>query len=348
MVKPYKVAIIILNWNGWQDTIECLKSINEVVYENIEVVVIDNGSNDESVNQIAQWCRENKIYYHQIDLKNGNIEIDYPVPQESALALKKKGIQKVILGKLNQNMGFCRGNNIGIQIAIASEAEVFLILNNDTVVTPHFLSPLVQLLLKNKEIGIVSPKIYYYERPREIWYVGGELRLYPGQVYLHRGQMDEGNFRGIFETAWCSGCAMLIRREVIEKVGMFDEAYFIWSEEVDLSLRARNAGYRLAVNANTSILHKEYRSLGRRSPGTIYYSTRNRLLLAWRYWGLLRFSIFLAIFLAVRVARTIQFVLKGDYYLVLATWEAVLDFLTGRYGQWRRHNEVYKLWRKQK
>lgn len=125
------VAIIILNWNGWKDTIECLKSLNNLNYKNYEVIVVDNGSTDNSVEKIKEYI-ENK-------------------PKFKLIANEK-------------NLGFAGGNNIGIRYALNNEFEYILLLNNDTVVDENFLKPMVELLESSDDIGFVGPKTYFYDK----------------------------------------------------------------------------------------------------------------------------------------------------------------------------------------
>jgi len=239
-------------------------------------------------------------------------------------------------------MGFTGGNNVGIRWAISKGAEYLLILNNDTILSPDVITNLLRCLEETPEAGIASPKIYYADDKAMIWYFGGQITAYPGQVYPYRGHIDRGQFLGRFDTQWCSGCAMLVRRKVFDEVGLFDDVYFIWSEEVDFSLRARSKGYRLIVDGSAVVWHKEYRSLGRASPGAIYYATRNRLILARRFWGNGKFLLFLLIFMCVRVVRTAQWLLQLKWPLIIATWAAVYDFWKGKFGKWDRHDKVYR------
>ena len=239
-----KVAIIILNWNGGQTTVDCLNSLNTVTYPNYETILIDNGSNDGSLETI---CQE--------------------FPALNVIAMEK-------------NLGYVGGNNAGIHLAITQQADFVLLLNNDTVVTPDFLDILVDTMESSIDIGAVGPTIYYFDRPDVIWSAGGAIDWARGKTrMLNLGNNDYGQLpsapRGV---DFISGCALLVRTTVIQKVGLLDPQFFAYYEETEWCVRIHRAGYRILHIPRSRIWHKISLEDREASPAVQYYMTRNRLL----------------------------------------------------------------------
>jgi len=187
-----KVAIIILNWNGADLTYECLVSLKKLNYKNIVIILVDNGSTPGSLD---------------------NIERDF---------------SDVRLIKNQTNLGFTGGNNIGIQAALELDADYLLLLNNDTEVAPDFLDILVAFMESDPLIGVVGPMIYYYDDPDRIWSAGGAVNTNNGySVSIGEGDIDRGQY-STQQVDYVSGCALLIRRSVVEQVGLLDERMFAY------------------------------------------------------------------------------------------------------------------------
>lgn len=297
-----KVAIIILNWNGKKDTLECLSSIESLSKDNSELltIVVDNASVDNSKEAI------------------------------------KNEFKEVTLLENKENSGFAKGNNIGFNHALKENADYILILNNDTLLEKNSLKYLLASMEEDKTIGMISPKIYFApgfefhqerysqeERGKIIWYAGGKID-WNNMLCSHRGvdDVDKGQYDTKGETDFISGCCFLISKEVLEKVGTFDEKYFMYWEDVDLCLRVRKAGWKLIYEPKSIVWHKNARSSGR--PGTEvnnYYLTRNRLLFG------MRFAAFRTKFALCKEALQL---LKRD---LPGERRAILDFLLGRFGK---------------
>ncbi len=224
MPKHPEVSIIILNWNGLEDTIECLGSLKKITYPNYEVIVVDNGS------------KEN-----------------------DAQVLEEKFGDYVHLIRNDRNYGYTGGNNIGIRYALDnSSPDYLLILNNDTVVAPDFLGQMVAVAESDASIGIVGPKVYYYDFPNRIQSVGVMTSLRTGQSrVIGKKQIDTGQFDIQREVDYVSGCCLLIKKELIQKVGLFDERYFCYCEESDYCIRAERAGYKTVYVPLAKIWHKK-------------------------------------------------------------------------------------------
>ncbi len=155
------------------------------------------------------------------------------------------------------NLRFAGGNNVGIEHVLPDNPDYVLLLNNDTVVDPGFLSELVKFAEEDRHIGIVGPKIYYYYDERRIWYAGGRVNFWEGWTsHIGIREKDHGQYDSPMEVDYVTGCCMLVRREVIERVGKLDEGYFIYGEDADWCLRASRAGYRLFYVPSSMIWHK--------------------------------------------------------------------------------------------
>jgi len=334
-----KVAIIILNWNGWPDTIECLESISKVNYPNLDVIVLDNASSDGSPQKIIDWCRQTGVLCEESFQRYPYVRIE-PLSQ---IDYERKGIRRLRLIRLSSNIGFCAGNNIGMTQAAANGSEYFLILNNDTIVSPDSLEAMITAAQQENNVGLVGCIICYADEPNTIWFSGGVFDKWLESSRRLNGQ-DITNvvFEEVFDTHWVSGCAMLIPRRVYEEIGGFDEDFFIWSEEWDYSLRVKEAGYRLIVSGHSIINHKVGHSLGVMQPLSYYYGTRNRLLLKRKHLPLSRKLSFLLFFLFSRIPRFILFALQGRWDLIQCGCAAIRDYFVGRTGKWAAHDEWFE------
>lgn len=236
--------IVMLNWNQAGLTLACLDSLAEVTYPNFRIVLVDNGSTDGSVPRIRARYPELHI------IENG------------------------------ENLGFSPANNLGIEHALAKGAEYVLLLNNDTVVAPDFLEPLIETAESSPDVGVVSPKIYYLDEPQRIWYGGGYIDWKTGlTAHLRVGQVDSDEpDQAIQEVSFVSGCAMCVKRAVLETVGLMDGRFFLYYEDTDWCARINHAGFRCLYVPHSKIWHKVSASTGAASPQTAYYIARNEVL----------------------------------------------------------------------
>ena len=223
MVDSPKVSIIILNWNGLKDTIECLESLKKITYPNYEVVVVDNGSAGDDVKILREKFGN---YIHIIEN--------------------------------DKNYGYTGGNNIGMRFCLAnSQPDYLLILNNDIVGDPGFLTELIKVAQAEPSIVIVGPKVYYYDFPNRIQSAGCRINMWSGQVSLiGTKQIDDGQYNELREVDYVHGCCLLIKRDVISRIGLFDESYFCYWDETDYCTRAREAGYKLVYVPEAKVWHK--------------------------------------------------------------------------------------------
>jgi len=236
-----------LNWNGKEDTIDCLKSLKNITYPNYEVIVIDNASTDGSVEEFQEL----------VDIK-------------------------LIVNK--ENLGYSKGNNVGIQYAINNKADYVLILNNDTVVDPHFLSELVKIANSNEKIGILGPKTYYVDPSNMIYYAGGKINWYTGQPkHIGQKKVDKGQYDQISNVDFIAGSCMLIKKEVIEQIGLLPNDYFLLWEDIDYSVKANRNGFELVYVPDSKIWHKESASIKTIKHRRLFFSARNRLIFHKKY-----------------------------------------------------------------
>lgn len=235
------VSIIVLNWNGKSDTLECLDSLRRDLYPNKKILVVDNGSTDDSVARI------------------------------------KESFPEIEIIETGENLGFTGGNNVGIEHCLSSCDYVYL-LNNDTVSEPEALSELVEAAQSAPEFGVLTPLIFYYDRPDEPWFCGSSLRLDKG-IAVHDNSQIPQISDGTTELLWASGCALLVRADLMKQLKGFDSRYFLNWEDVDLSLRARALGSRIGIVPSARIQHKVSRSFQGISHVGLYYYVRNNLLL---------------------------------------------------------------------
>lgn len=243
---PPKVFIIILNWNAWPDTLECLASLKNNDYPNYQVVIVDNGSKERP----SAPGPEVKMIYNQT------------------------------------NLGFSKGNNVGIRYALEQGADYILLLNDDTIVDKSFLTKLVEAGESNKEFGLIGPKIYFYDQKNRIWSAGGKVNwLYNKGEMRGFNEIDEGQHDSpaIQETEYLTACSVLAKRQVIEKIGLLSEDYFLYYEDTDWSLRARRAGFKCVFVPGAKIWHKGSKSSVEGSVSYIYYHVRNGLIFAQKF-----------------------------------------------------------------
>jgi len=261
-----RVAIIILNWNGWRDTLECLESVYKIDYPNYDVVVVDNGSTDNSIEKIKEYCSGNimvKSKFFKYDPTNKPIKI-FEICEDDAVKGKfnKKLYEKYdinrrsILIKNRKNYGFTGGNNIAIKFAIkVLDPDYILLLNNDTAVNKNFLIELIKVAELDDRIGILQSKILKKDNPNIIDSAGIFIKLgrhiTRGSDEIDRGQYDD---KPIIDAA--SGTACLFKCEMLKDVGLFEEDFFAYHEDTELSLRARKYGWIIKFVSNSVVFHK--------------------------------------------------------------------------------------------
>lgn len=222
------IAIIVLNWNGRDLTLDCLRSLEAVSTPNLRILVVDNASTD-----------------------------------GSADAVRARYGTRVTVMENAANIGFAAGNNAGIRRALADGADFVLLLNNDTVVAPDFVDRLLHPFVSMPQLGVTAPKIYYAEPKNQIWFAGGEISLWRG-VARHVGirETDHGQYDVERDIDYATGCAFLARSSVFEKIGGLDPGYRAYFEDADFCVRARHAGFRIRYIPTSHVWHRISSSTG--------------------------------------------------------------------------------------
>jgi len=287
------VSIITINYNQADVTCSFLESSRRLTYPNYEIIIVDNGSKEDPTAKIEAG-------------KYPNV--------------------KIILSK--ENLGFTGGNNLGIE---AAKGDYFFIVNNDTELTPNLLEKLLEPFAKDERIGVVCPKIRYYDQPDVIQYAGyNSMNLYTGQAYpIGTHQVDTGQYNQSGPTHFAHGCAMLVKRAVVEKVGRFAEKFFLYYEELDWSQRIKDGGFVIYYQADALILHKESVSVGKANPLKVYYMTRNRILYMRRHCNVGQRLVFYGFFtLCVAPKHLLTYLSKGDFKYARAFTRGIMWNLT--------------------
>lgn len=244
-----KIAVILVNWNGYVHTLQCINSLRQVQHKGLEIIIIDNGSEAGEVSLL-------------------------------------RDLAGITLLEQSQNLGFTGGNNVGIKYAINKGLDAIMLLNNDTTVTPDFLFPLLNEL-NRQQVAAVQPKIHTMQSANTIWNAGGTFNFFTGKARtIGEGQFDRGQFDELKEVDWITGCCLFAKRQVFEEVGLLDDNFFALCEDVDWSLRAKRKGYQLVYQPASKIFHFEGATAkttnnkeGVRSPFRLYLNIRNHLFL---------------------------------------------------------------------
>ncbi len=297
-----KVFVSMIDFNGKNDTLSCLDSLDKLVVKDFElhVVVVDNASKEK----------------FETDRQYRNFKLQ--------------------IVRSEENLGFSGGQNLGIKTALKNDADYVLVLNNDVTLDENLIARLLQTFQKHDDCGIVSPKIYFakgyefhkdrykeHELGKVIWFAGGQVD-WRNMIAYHRGvdEVDKGQFGKEVRTSFASGCCMLIKKEVFTKVGLFDDRYFLYYEDNDLSQRAKRKGLEIYFEPKALMWHLNAGSAGG-SGSTLqdYYITRNRLLFGFMY-APLRTKLAL-------IRESIRFILNGRK----AQRKGALDFYLRKFGK---------------
>jgi GT2 family glycosyltransferase len=234
-----RVVIVLVNWNGLQDTLECLASLQRQSYRDWTAIVVDNDSRDDPSEIVTRF-------------------------------------PDVLLIRNNDNLGFCGGNNVGIRKAAGLGAEYIWILNNDTEVDADCLGKLVAALDRDISLGAVAHPIDYFDDRQLHWFAGGYFRK---GLPAHRGYFQPVSQTALLPegTEYLTGCSFLARTRILQELDGFDERYFCYVEDVDLSMRIKARGYGIGFVPDAVVWHKVSRASGIRSPVKLYYKHRNML-----------------------------------------------------------------------
>lgn len=296
-----RICVILVNYNGRAYNHKCIKSIlDSVVDGDINVIFVDNASTDGSLDDIKRnWRNREEI--------------------------------KIL--ELDDNYGFAKGNNEGIKYALEHGAEYILLLNNDTEIQPDTITKMVELQKEKK--SIIVPKIMYADQKDTIWYAGGELsRWLKKAVHSGKGTKDKGKFASDRSCTFANGCCMLLSKEIIEKIGLLDEQFFLYYEDNEYSLRAEKYDIKIWYCAGAVVYHKVSGSTkGNDKPANAYYITRNWLICN-RIYIKKYICFFYCYFVVNRLAWFLIWKTQGKDDMIRAMWKGIEDYKNGCTGKW--------------
>ena len=290
-----RVAIVVLNWNGLKVLEDCIRSIYTLRYTPVEVIVVDNGSRDGSVKMVQQAFPE------------------------------------CILIQNKENLGFAKGNNQGIALALERRNDYVMVLNNDTLMDAESLTCLVERAESDPRIAAVSPKIYFADPSDRLWFAGGTFSYWKGRNgHVGYRQKDCPTWNVPGEAQFASGCGLLASRRAWQEVGSFDESLFCYAEDLEWSLRAQRLKFKLFYEPRAVVWHREsFSTLSNKwQASQAYYSTRNPMVVMWkqgRWWHWLTFLPYHAALSCKRVAQALS---RGDWLSVVKIIQGFRDFPT--------------------
>jgi GT2 family glycosyltransferase len=296
MSQPY-IITVILNTNRREDTLACLASLGHSTYRNHHIIVLDNASTDGSVEAI------------------------------------RAAFPSVQIIALSRNLGYAGNNNVGIKAALEQGADWVFVLNEDTILAPECMAALAEAGESDRRIGIVGPMVYHHDEPTVIQSAGGSLGRHWESRHIAQNEPDTHQFTQAREVDWISGCAILVRRTLIEQVGMLDERFFYYWEETEWCLRASKAGWRILHVPRAKLWHKGVQRDYRPKPSVAYYNTRNRLLMLMKHNAPLRTRVLVW----GQIARTLtSMTIRPKWRALRQHRDAMLlgtiDFLRHRWG----------------
>jgi len=290
------VLAVVVNWNGEEVLGPCLETLLASTYPNLRVLVVDNDSTDASV------------------------------------ALTKERFPSVRVVEMEKNEGYASGVNAGLEAAREEGAEYALLLNNDIELDAGAVGAMVRAASGRERVAFVGPLIYYHDRPDVVWSAGGAVSMWTGNIrHLGLRDRDKGQFTEVVSVDYVTGCAMLASMEAVESVGVMDEGYYMYNEDTDWCVRAREAGYEVLFAPEARIWHKVSMSSG---GGLTSYKIYNRLRSTGRFFSLHARPYHWLGILPSTACRTLGFAArelsKGNGAHVSAIVRGALDTLTGR------------------
>jgi hypothetical protein len=325
------VTIIILNWNGWKDTIECLESLYQIDYPNYDVIVLDNDSYDESLKKIGEYCNgkiEVNSEFFGYDHNNKPIEIlEFSKEESETIKVNANEFsnltsnKKLILIKNDRNYGFSEGNNIGIKFSLNNlDSDYILLLNNDTIVDKEFLIELIEANNNVEKVGIEGPSIYDYDKKNNLQSAGANIKWNKGTIEF---QNVDKNCNPS-QVDYIEGCSLFVKKEVFKDIGYLNSNYFCYWEETDFCVRASKANYNILCVPQAKIWHKGSKSVEKIGGFYSYYMTRNMFWFMKTHANRTQYIIFLFYFFTFRF-----WILSYIYLIVQRNKESYISFCKG-------------------
>lgn len=301
-MSSHQVATIIVNWNKKDDTLACLRSLREQEAVKVKVILVDNGSVDDSVLNVSDQFPDAAV------IENGD------------------------------NLGYAEGNNVGIRYALDQGFQYIMVLNNDTILAPQCISRLLEDLELHPDAAAAGPKSFYFETPEMIYFAGGQITRDGRTLHIGIGTQDGPKYNFPCDTEWLTGCAILFRSRSLREVGLFEPKYYLLYEDADWSLRARRRGCRLRFVPGATLWHKTSPSFGKTwSPHYLYYYTRNNFLWIernfslqqkpWLYYSALKRAFNIAVLQKKEVSPTDKQLIRRS------VWKGIIDYVFRCFGQ---------------
>ncbi len=304
------VSIIILNYNKYNYTLECLKSLQQQTYKNIEVILVDNGSKKNLYLKLKKELNQFENYL------------------------------KILLIRNEYNLYFASGNNKGMKIATG---DYICLLNNDTIVEPDLIEKLVEFMENNQDAGMISPKIRIYRNKNYMYYGGGEINIRSSYVAKPKGiwekETKNEKYNKISLTDYTAGTVLFLRKRITEKIGLLDEIYFMYFEETDWNIRAKRNGFNNYYVPTTTVYHNITRNLNR-NIFQQYFFNRNRQIFVWKHGTYIDLLIFYCRFLLKNFRSFLGILKNRDLYLRYLQLHSLLQGF--RIGLKRRTNQSCK------
>jgi GT2 family glycosyltransferase len=297
MINP-SIAVIVVNWNSYKFTFECISSLKKCNYSNFKIILVDNGSKDFSIEQLRK------------DFKGLDI-------------IKNKS-----------NLGFTGGNNIAISKALKENFDYVMLLNNDTKVNSDFLSFLVERLENENNLGAIQPLILQMDDKNKVWNAGGEfIKLFGLPKVIDKGKNIKSINPNKHYTEWISGCCIMLKSKVINEVGLLDNSFFAYFEDVDWSLRIKNDGYLLGIDNRSIIYHYESGSSktssksreGFLNPVVHYYNFRNHIKLIKKHRNYFNITITIIFQVIKIISFSFYFIVRLRFNKLNKMWHGVID-----------------------
>jgi len=293
-----QIASIILTWRKFEDTKACIESLLLSSLKINNIIIVDNASNDDSWEKLKKTYKDNPNIYF---ISN------------------------------SANLGFAKGINIGIKYALKIHVDYIVLLNQDTVVDSEFVSECIKFMKNRPQVGIVGPRIYYFEKPEKIWHSGGYFsKLRSNVVIPEKNKFDKICDNNPKKVRFLSGCALFVRREVFKIVGMFDETYFFYDEDTDFSFRVEKANFELWYLPKAKVWHKIGDiSKERTSSFVMYHRARSHIILLKKNFSKLYFIYALFLHFSIYFFFRVWQIIKGSKSLsVINAWfKGTLDGL---------------------
>lgn len=285
------ISIILVNYNGANDTIKCIKSLSKIEYDNYKIIIVDNCSTDNSVEIIR-----NSLY------------------------------EKCILIESKYNRGFSSGNNIGINEAIKLGTDYILLLNNDTEVEPDFINKMIETYEQTENVGIVTCKMKYFDNKEYIWFGGGYFNEKNLRINHEKFRLKDNFNDKIREITFATGCCMLMSTKIIKEVGLLSEDYFMYFEDADYCIRVMEKKYKIIYNPEATIYHKVgAASGGEESELYLKWMTRNQLIFNNKF----KYKISNLGYMKVTLNVYIKSILKSIIYLIKGKIKKSIAIISG-------------------